>query len=215
MKPNNNIIITSILCLIPIFFSFIIYDDLPSQIAIHWDNHGNPDNYVPKAFAAFGIPIFFFIVNIYSKIQLLNDPKKINHSKQLSLLSIWLLPLLSFILTPVTLLIATDYNIPIYRITPVFTGALLITIGNYLPKSRQNYTIGIKLPWTLHDLNNWNKTHRFAGFLWIIGGLIILVDSLVNFNSDKSNSLLIITIIITLTILPLIYSYLLYKKSDI
>ena len=57
----------------------------------------------------------------------------------------------------------------------MIVGIVFVVSGNYLPKSRQNYTIGIKLPWTLADVDNWNKTHRLAGALWIAAGIFVLV----------------------------------------
>ena len=56
-------------------------------------------------------------------------------------------------------------------------GVLFMIIGNYLPKCKQNYTMGIKLPWTLDDEENWNRTHRFAGFLWVAGGVVIAINA--------------------------------------
>ena len=44
-----------------------------------------------------------------------------------------------------------------------------------MPKCRQNYTMGIKLPWTLADEDNWNRTHRMAGYVWTAGGILMLI----------------------------------------
>jgi len=78
METKNNaamFIITSVVCLLPIILSFAVYNELPEQIAVHWDSAGNPDNFLPKALAAFGLPLLFMVVNIFSKIFLYNDPK--------------------------------------------------------------------------------------------------------------------------------------------
>lgn len=78
-----------------------------------------------------------------------------------------------------------------------------------MPKCKQNYTVGIKLPWTLSNKDNWNKTHRFSGFLWVLGGTTILLNTFL----DISFSITIISIVL-LVILPFIYSYNLYKKQN-
>ena len=54
-------------------------------------------------------------------------------------------------------------------------GLILSIVGNYLPKTIQNRTIGIKIKWTLEDETNWNATHRLAGKLWTVGGLLLIV----------------------------------------
>ena len=91
----------------------------------------------------------------------------------------------------------------------LFMGLLFIIVGNYLPKSRQNYTVGIRVPWTLADEENWNRTHRMAGFLWVLCGILLLVCALCRVR----NPVLIFGLLFVITIIPIVYSYLLYKKS--
>ena len=213
MKNSSTLIITSVLCLLPLILSFAVYNDLPEQIAIHWDSTGNPDNYFPKALAAFGLPFLFLAFNIFSKLRLYNDPKRANVSKTMRAILAWLIPFMSIALVPITLFIAMGVNIPISIIVPVFTGIVLIVFGNYLPKSRQNYAVGIKLPWTLHNADNWNKTHRMAGYLYMLGGAVLIALTFISFE-DSLWGILTISIVILLIVLPILYSYSLYKKND-
>lgn len=69
--------VTSLLCLLPMVFSAAVYSSLPKQVATHWNNAGEADNYVHKAFAAFGIPIMFLVINlIMTKTRMRGDPKE-------------------------------------------------------------------------------------------------------------------------------------------
>ena len=215
IKSNRvMIILTSFICLLPIIFSFIVYSDLPEQIVVQWDNIGNPTNYISKAYAAFGLPLFFLAVNIFSKLRLYNDPKRSNTSKVMQIFSTWTPPFLSLIIVPTTLYIAMGANIPIPMIVRILIGIILILGGNYLPKSRQNYTIGIKNPWTLSSSDNWNKTHRLAGYLWILGGIILTVSAFIaTHNTFWSNSMPTL-IIALLIIIPFLYSYFIYKRTS-
>lgn len=206
--------ITSFICLLPIILSVVIYQDLPVQIAVHWNNTGTADGYLPKSIAAIGLPILFLAVNLYTKIRLFGDPKRAAHSEALRLLSIWLIPLLSLIIVPVTLFISMGVNIPIALISLVTAGGLMIICGNYLPKCRRNYTIGLKLPWTLHSDDNWNKTHRLAGILWIFGGIIIIVSAFLLTNNLVYGVPLTITVVLILAIVPVMYSFFLYKGQE-
>lgn len=88
-------------------------------------------------------------------------------------------------------------------------GVIFLVTGNYLPKCRQNYTIGIKLPWTLDDEENWNYTHRLAGKLWMIGGVLII---LLGFQTVVPSMAVSMTIMVVVTMIPAIASYLYYKK---
>ena len=88
-------------------------------------------------------------------------------------------------------------------------GILFVVIGNYLPKTKQSYTMGIKLPWTLASEENWNRTHRLAGFLWVIGGILLILLTLLRL----WNTWTFLLVIIPMSVVPMIYSYLLYRKG--
>ncbi|MGI6105528.1 MAG: SdpI family protein [Raoultibacter sp.] len=204
--------ITSLLCLLPIIFSVVVYSSLPEQIAIHWNSAGTPDNYAHKAVAAFGLPVVFLAINLFSKARLLNDPKEAGQSQAIRQVGIWLIPILSIVLVPVTLSIAMGANIPIVLLCTLVVGILLIIIGNYLPKSRQSYTFGIKLPWTLADADNWNKTHRLAGYLYIAGGALLIGSNFLLSNAAAQISVTVM-IVVVLVVIPIIYSYTQYAHG--
>lgn len=86
---------------------------------------------------------------------------------------------------------------------------LLIIIGNYMPKARQNYTIGIRLPWTLANEENWNRTHRIAGYLWLISGILVVALTL----CKVLNLGWMIVIIAVIVIVPFFYSFWLHVRK--
>ena len=102
--------------------------------------------------------------------------------------------------------------IPISMIVPLIAGIVFIVYGNYLPKNRQNYGIGYKVPWTLHNADNWNKTHRLAGFLWILGGVIMIVQAFATFENAIWLTLSAL-IVVMVVVIPIIYSYALHRKA--
>lgn len=208
MKRDKLIWITTAICLLPIILSFILYDKLPSEVAVHFNFEGVADNYMPKAFAAFGLPVMMAAINFFTHFIMNNDPKKMNSSASLKYLAKWIIPVLSVIMMPITLFIALGYEIPIEIIVPALVGVLFTAIGNYLPKCKQNYTVGIRLPWTLSSEENWNKTHHMAGYIWILGGIAMIAGSLF-----RMPSLSILIILLPMVLVPSIYSYLLYKKG--
>lgn len=210
MKINKTLVISTILCIIPMIFSILLYNKLPEKIPTHFNINGEVDSYGSKLFVCILLPIILCIVNILLNIILNNDPKKQNHNETLLNISKFIIPLMSLIFIPSSILISLGFNINIAIIAPIFISIIFILIGNYLPKCRPNYTMGIRLPWTLNNENNWIKTHRLSGFLWVISGLILLLTTLINKN--LSFYVLIISIILTV-IIPCIYSFILYKKS--
>ena len=208
MKNKKTLVITSLICLLPMLVGALVYSRLPEQVATHFDLQGNPDGWSSRPFAVFGLPAILLAVNLLLPFMLRADPKHENMSGALVNITIWTIPVLSLICSGLTLGRALGYDVRIERVLPVFMGVLFILIGNYLPKTKQSYTMGIKLPWTLASEENWNRTHRLAGFLWVLGGAYFIVMSFIGW------SLIAFLIPIALMVLvPTVYSYLLYRKG--
>ena len=89
-------------------------------------------------------------------------------------------------------------------------GAVFVLIGNYLPKCQQNRTVGIRIIWTLKNEANWNATHRFAGKLWVIGGLLLMASSLLPYSILPWAMIALLVVFISL---PVLYSYRFYRKE--
>ena len=208
MKNKKTLIATTLVCLLPLLAGALVYSRLPEQVATHFDLQGNPDGWSSRAFAVFGLPGILLAVNLLIPFALQADPKHKNMSGALVNIVIWTVPVVSLLCSGLTLGRALGYDLRIEMVLPVFMGVLFILIGNYLPKTKQSYTMGIKLPWTLASEENWNRTHRLAGFLWVLGGAFFIVMSFIGWN------FIAFLIPITLMVLiPTVYSYLLYRKG--
>lgn len=208
-KVDRTLIITTLICLLPIVIGLVLYNKLPHEIAIHWNASGTPDNYVPKAMAVWGLPILMAAIHQFVLRMMEKDPNRANVSTVLKQVGIWIIPIMSLILTPITLFKALGYNIPIEIVVPVLVGVLITVLGNYLPKCKQNYTVGIRLTWTLNSTDNWNKTHHMAGYLWTIGGIFLIVGGFLNIYWVP----IVLIIAFILVGAPVLYSYSLYKKG--
>lgn len=205
-KNLKTLIITSIIILLPVVAGIVLWDSLPEQIAIHWNIHGTADGYTGKAGAVFTLPLVILGTHLFCIFATNADPKKAS-GKVLQLV-FWICPALSLLLAGITYTNALGVQLPVGILAPLILGILFLVIGNYLPKCKQNYTIGIKVPWALNDAENWNKTHRFAGILWVIGGLFMILTAF--FNSIVPP----LVILILITLAPVIYSYCLYRKQN-
>ena len=208
MKNKKTLVITSLICLLPIIVGALVYKRLPETIATHFDLNGNPDGWSSRAFAVFGLPAILLAVNLLLPFMLRADPKHENMSGALVNITIWTIPVLSLLCSGLTLGRALGYAVRIERVLPVFMGMLFILIGNYLPKTKQSYTMGIKLPWTLASEENWNRTHRLAGFLWVLAGIYFIVMSFIGWSFPAFMLPLVVMVLV-----PMAYSYILYRKG--
>lgn len=206
-KNLPKLIITSLIILIPIVIGLILWDKLPDQVPVHWNINGEVDGFATKAQAVFLMPLVLVAFQWICVLGTLLDPKKQNINDKMVTLVLWIIPIISLLCNSMVYATALGNKVNVEIIMPLFMGALFVVIGNYLPKCKQSYTVGIKLPWTLDNEENWNKTHRLAGFLWVIGGVIIMATAFLG------AFWLFFVVLIPMVIIPFVYSYLLYKKN--
>jgi len=206
------VIIGCIICLLPSVFGVAMWNNLPVEIPIHWNAAGEIDGYAPKWLAVFVLPLFLAALNLVCHIVSTRDKRKENYSKALTAMTYWLLPIVSLIACPICIFAAVSVNIKMQVIMPPLVGLMLVFVGNYLPKCKQNSTMGIRLTWTLASEENWNRTHRITGWLWLISGLCIIVLAFCAF-SGMTIAAIMFTLLAVDIIIPIVYSFALHKKG--
>ena len=182
LKENKRtLIIASVITILPIIIGIFLWNSLPDVMATHFgaDNEGN--GFSSKAFAVIGIPILLLAVEWIGALVTAHDPMKQNISPKMFSIMLWIVPVISIVATATMYSYNLGYKMNITFFAELVMGLSFVVLGNYLPKARQNYTIGIKTPWTLSNEDIWNRTHRFAGYLWVVGGITIVVFSLIGF----------------------------------
>ncbi len=208
MKENRmKIIITSLITLAPILIGVLFWNRLPDQIATHFGQGNVPDGWSSKPMAVFGLPLILVALHLFCIFITLNDPKKKNIGRKILPIIFWMIPIISLLVNSATYGIALGLKIDIELIVSLLLGLLFIIFGNYMSKIRQNYTVGIRLPWTLSSEDNWDKTHRLAGKLWIVGGVLVLFNIFLKWTG------FLIGILLVIVFVPMVYSYALYWKA--
>ena len=204
---KNQIIISTMATLVPIVAGLLLWNKLPDQIATHFDSSGIADGWSGRLFTVIGLPLIMTVVHLILVVALVNDPKKNNISRKMMSVCMWIVPVISCVVMSGVLGGALGMKIDILKIIDMLLGLMFIILGNYMTKTHQNYTVGIKLPWTLNSRENWNRTHRLAGKLFILTGFVFLIDMFIN------TSLLVIAVALVAAFVPMIYSFVLYKKG--
>jgi len=176
LKKNKGLLIlTSLIILLPMVAGILLWDRLPEKMAIHWGANGQPDGWSSRPVAVFGMPLLLLAIH-WLGVWLTGEDKRNRHQNEKILqLMFWIAPVVSLFGMGSTYASALGQPLRIDRLALLLLGIVFAIIGNYMPKCRQNYTIGIKVVWTLSDEENWNATHRLAGKLWMIGGLLLML----------------------------------------
>ncbi len=211
MKINKKLVLfTSILILLPSLVGCVFWNQLPEEIPTHFNLLGQADGYNHKMSAIFGLPTLMLLMHWLLLFLMIKDPKSSNISSKIQLLIYWIIPFVSCLSMISIFGESLGYSMMSGLLAQIFMGLVMIVIGNYLPKTHRNYIIGIRLPWTLENDENWRKTHRLAGKIWVFGGLLLFLNSFVQLYVYWVFFLTLFFVVI----IPSVYSYQLSKLES-
>lgn len=193
-------IFAAFLTLCAVIPGFVMYNKLPERVATHFNMSNEPDSYMPKLAAIVVLPVVLAVMEIVCCLITNRDERAKNNEKSYTIVR-FLMPVLAFVIEGLIILYALEMLTNVGAVAGLLISAFLIVIGNYMPKTRQNSYIGIKTPRTLSDERIWDRTHRFAGFVWAIGGIILLPLFLLGLYIP---ALILMTVIV---MIPVIYSF--------
>lgn len=201
---KNSMLITSLLfILLPFFYLASVYSSLPDMIPIHFDWKGDPDGWGPKYILWFlptiGIPLVLLVMSAITKQMkdVADQPKQ------------RMIGFITLVFTS-TLICYIIYGAEAGRYAGLGGLSMLIglffgALGNYFPVLRQNAYVGIRLPPTMKSEVKWQKTHRFAGPFYLIGGLLLIANGFL-FKGGWI-TIIMLSIIAIISIIPIIYAY--------
>ena len=209
-KFRTKVIISSVITLLPMLTGLILWNNLPELLTTHWGFDGHADGWHGRGMAVFVLPLILLAGHWLCIFVTSKDPKNKNFEGKSLNLIFWLIPVISNYAFALIYSTAFGKNWDQHMILFLLFGVLFMVIGNYLPKTRQNYTMGIKVPWALNNEENWNATHRFGGKVWVIGGVLFLFASLL---PEELTPFVLLVLVLILALVPTLYSYLYYKKQ--
>ena len=178
MKKNNiiSIIIKIGICFIPIIAGIILYDKLPSEIAVHFNPASTPDNYVSKDFALFGMPIIMACGQLLLSILILNTQKQMKNTPKLLKITEWMIPVMTIYIYYLMVSYALNNTFNIGKGNLLLVGIIFCLLGNYFPK--MSYTENKNY---IHPKPKNEKSFRFMtrsfGYIFLIFGILFILLS--------------------------------------
>ncbi len=210
-------ILLLLLALVPLVYIGMQWNHIPAEVPTHFDIHGNANGWSSRG-GFIGLIGFMCALNIGMYLLLVNiekiDPKRATADRAAVFNKI--ATGMTIFLTALNIVIIIsglnpDKKIADKALLPLM-GLMFIFLGNYMHSVKPNYFVGIRIPWTLHDEDNWKKTHRLAGSIWFAGGILITLLSLAV--SAETGAILMQIIIGIMVLIPVGYSFILFRKKQ-
>ena len=212
MKRNKGtLLLTSAVILLPILAGVLLWNRLPLRMATHWGLEGPANGWSGRGFTVFGLPLILLALHWLCVLITERDKGNRNQNRKVYGTVLWITPVTSVFICGIIYTAALERELKPELWTALFLGLLFLVIGNYMPKCRQNHTIGIKVKWTLESEPVWNATHRMAGKLWAAGGLMFLASVFLPGNGSLWAMVVILPVMV---LVPVAYARKQYKKLE-
>jgi uncharacterized membrane protein len=205
--------VVSILLIVGTFLVGIwAYPQMPEQVASHWNLQNEVDGHLGKFWGTFLFPLVMIGAFLLLRFIPLLDPRIKNIDKFRGYFEIFTTLLLSFFLYLYLLMIGWNLGtkLPLNQLIPPALGVLIFYIGVLMAHAEPNWTIGVRTPWTLSNDKVWEKTHRLAGTLFKIVGVVTVGSAFL----PGQSFFIFIGAVAFVSIFLLFYSLYLYKTID-
>jgi len=197
---------------LPFIYLAYTWNELPDEVPLHWNIKGEIDRYGDKSeLAAISLLLPLITYLIFLVVPKIDPKNKLNKMGNKLHTIKFLLTTFMSVLALFIIFSAKNQSFANSNYIVLLIGVLFILLGNYFKTIKPNYFIGIRTPWTLENETIWKETHKLGGKLWFIGGILIVILSLILEKSQAFTIFMVITGLIT--IVPIVFSYLMFKKE--
>ena len=202
--------------LLPLVYLLTFYNTLPDSVPVHFDSSGQPDRYGSRTEFLWIIIILTTVSGLaYLLLKFLPsiDPRRTARYSSHTFKQLAFVMLLFLSAINIAIMYATTHGaMEVEKFIFPLIGLLFTYIGNIMHSLKPNYFVGIRTPWTLESEDTWRKTHQFAGKLWLPGGLLITLAALLL--PAKAAVIVFVSCLMVLILIPVVYSYIYYKKGN-
>ncbi len=197
----------------PLVFMQQIWDDLPATIPTHFDLSGQADGWSDKSSLPFLIGGIGLVMYLMMLVIPYIDPKKKLEEMDGKYFSLRLIMAVFFAAIGIFIIYSAQQGeLAGTKFLFLLMGGMFAMLGNYFQAVRPNYFVGIRTPWTLQSENVWKVTHRAGGRLWMIGGLLIMIASLL-VDDTNIRAFIFGTILVIMIAMPILVSFMEFKKE--
>lgn len=213
MSSKLTSIIVLSLVLVAVFAGLMLWNQLPDQMASHWDTNDQVNGYIPRFWGVFLMPLITLGMFLLFLAVPSIDPLKANIAQFREVFNVFIVLITAFMLYIHGLTLVWSLGYQGFKMSAAmlpFMGILFIAIGYIMRQAKRNFFIGIRTPWTLSSDYVWDKTHQLGSVLFMVSGAFAIIGG---FFGGTAAFWLIFIPLIGSTIVLTVYSYILYRNE--
>jgi len=213
MSTKTTSIIALVMIALGLLAGAVLWNQLPDQMASHWDANDQVNGYMPKFWGVFLMPLITVGMLVLFLVVPGIDPLKANIAQFRETFNLFIVLIVAFMLYIHGLTLAWSLGNQNFKMSTAmlpFMGVLFIAVGYMLRKAKRNFFIGIRTPWTLSSDSVWNKTHQLGSILFMVSGAFAIIGG---FIGGMTAFWLMFVPLIGSSLFLVVYSYVLYRAE--
>jgi uncharacterized membrane protein len=165
-----------VIAAVAVAVSIWAYPRLPARIPTHWNIHGEPSGYSSRLLGVLLMPLMILVLTGVAQVLPRIDPRRANYAKFIGVYWLMINYIVLFMAVIHCAMLANALGAPVNltKVGLAGVGLLLALLGNYLRRVEPNWFLGIRTPWTLSSDTVWRETHRVGGWVFVVGGLVLV-----------------------------------------
>jgi len=211
MKPTRTLIVSAVFVAIAIGVASWLWPHLPVRMPVHWDAHGQANGHASRLWGVAMWPLLIACLALLTVALPAISPRRFEIAPFAGIYGALMLAIqgVMLVLGIATMLAGAGHAVPMATIALLAIGALLMVLGNYMGKLRRNFFMGIRTPWTLASEAVWERTHRLAGWLFVLAGVVVVVAAPIP--AVRWLSLVVVTVA---CLVPAVGSFFIYRRLE-
>jgi len=213
MSTRTTTILVLIMLVAATLAGLLLWNQLPDQMASHWNVNDQVDGYMSRFWGVFLLPLITLGMLVLFLAVPSIDPLKANIAQFRGAFNLFIVLIVAFMLYIYGLSLAWNLGYTDFKMSGAMLpaiGLLFVFIGFMMRQAKRNFFIGIRTPWTLSSDTVWNETHRVGAVLFMVSGVLAFLGA---FFGGTTAFWMMFAPIIGSTIFLLVYSYVLYRRE--
>ena len=183
-KQRALLIVTLTACALPMILGVRMWDRIPEIVETGLIGPGGQDDSLPRWAVALLLPGLMCLLEAVAQ-----------------LMGRWGFPTISLLFCSGAILETSGQWLSLNFYTPCILGLVLMLLGSHMFDCTEDAKLALRFSFTVNNPPLWKEVHRFAGWLWMLAGLVVAAGAMVTSETTFFSALLALVVLVV----PMIY----------
>ena len=204
-KSRVLLVITLLSCAAPMVLGVRMWSRIPELVPSGLIGSNGMDDSIPRWMVALGLPALMCLLDFLAHFQLKQHQKKMTvPPAHVRLVGRWGFPIISVLFCSGMIRQSVGAEpLTVVFLAPCVLGLLLMLLGAHMFDCPKTSHVALRFSFTEGNDKNWLAVHRFAGWCWLVAGLLVIVAAMLM----EAASPVMAALVLVAMAAPVLYGY--------